>query len=706
MEKRQELLDVLEAPKYKGMDAVQLSQCLHMEDSGAFTELLKMLNDLEYERVIARDKRERYFKSDQLGYVQGKLRINPKGFGFVEWDETSCYINKNSLGLGMDHDVVYARTWKNHDESFEGEVIDVIEHNTTHVVGTMKVREGQLMFLPDTFMNYRKFKITNLHEFKLVNDVKVLLKIDQYGSVLKCHIEKEIGYKYDPGIDILSVLLEKNITPEFPEDVLQEVKEMKEEISEEDRKGRIDLRNHLTVTIDGEDARDLDDAISVEKLDNGLYRLYVHIADVSNYVTEKSAIDREAYERGTSVYVVDRVVPMLPHALCNGICSLNPNVERLTLTCQMDIDRKGIVQEYQIYPSIICSNERMTYTNVNKILVGDQDVQRQYPEILTMCIHMKVVAGYIRRRREGLGAIDFDSREAKILVDKKGKPTDIVLRERGEAERMIEDFMIAANETVATHVKWLETPSMYRIHETPEPKKIREFARIAKTLGYTFQGGIQNVYPAQLQSLLNEARGNENYFVLSSFMLRAMQKARYDNRCLGHFGLALKEYLHFTSPIRRYPDLIVHRMLRKYVFQETHAVDAMQNDTLWCEDAAKQASERERNAVDAEREVDSMKKAQYMERYIGDMFDGVVSGVTKFGMFVELENTIEGLVHVSTLEDDYYHYDESTKSLIGEHTATVYRMGQKVKIRCVAANRFKREIDFEVVTKRRKRKRS
>lgn len=705
MNKRQELLDVLEAPKYKGMDAVKLSQCLHMEDSSAFTELLKLINDLENERLIARDQRECYYKSNQLGYVQGKLRINPKGFGFVEWDETSCYINKNSLGLGMDHDVVYARTWKNSDESFEGEVIDVIEHNTTHVVGTIKVKEGQLMFLPDTFMNFRKFKIANLHEFKLVNDVKVLLKIDHYGSVLKCHIEKEIGYKYDPGVDILSILLEKNITPEFPEDVLQEVTEMREEITEKDQKDRIDLRDHLTVTIDGEDARDLDDAISVEKLNNGLYRLYVHIADVSHYVTEKSAIDREAYERGTSVYVVDRVVPMLPHALCNGLCSLNPNVERLTLTCQMDIDRKGVVQEYQVYPSVICSNERMTYTNVNKILAGDQDVQKQYPEILKMCIHMKVVAGYIRRRREGLGAIDFDSREAKIIVDKKGKPTDIVLRERGEAERIIEDFMIAANETIALHVKWLETPSMFRIHETPEPKKIREFARIAKTLGYTFQGGIQNVYPAQLQNLLSEAHGNENYFVLSSFMLRAMQKARYDNRCLGHFGLALKEYLHFTSPIRRYPDLIVHRMLRKYVFQQKHTFDEMQKDTLWCEEAAKQASERERNAVDAEREVDDMKKAQYMERYIGDVFDGVVSGITKFGMFVELENTIEGLVHVSTMNDDYYHYDETTKSLIGEHTATVYRMGQKVRIRCVDANRFKREIDFEVVTKRRKRKR-
>lgn len=703
-DKKETILNELKKQNYKGMNTAQLSRALDMEDSASFTELLKELNELEADRIVARDEKERYFLSEQLGYVTGMLRINPKGFGFVEVPDGSYYISRDHIGLGMDRDVVYARTWTNNDKSVEGEVVEVIEHMTKNIVGVVKVKDGHKYFLPDTAMNNRKIKVTNYDDFHLVNDSKVLLGIDGYGQTLKCHIEKEIGYKYDPGIDILSILLEKGIRPDFSENVMKEVQKLPETISEEEKKQRTDLTNLLTITIDGEDAKDLDDAISIEKIDKG-YRLYVHIADVSYYVRAGSEIDKEAYNRGTSVYVVDRVVPMLPHALCNGICSLNPRVDRLALTCRMDIDKKGNYMNYKIFPSVIRSHDRMTYTDVNAILAGDLKKQSEYPHLMKMCLDMKVCSDIIRKRREGLGAIDFDTREAKILVDDKGNPKDIVLRERGESERIIEDFMIAANECVATHVKWLETPSMYRIHESPEPKKMRDFAITAKSLGYTLQGGIQNVYPAQLQTMLREAHGQENYFVLSSFMLRAMQKARYDNRCLGHFGLALKEYLHFTSPIRRYPDLIVHRMLRKYVFTPCDDAEKMKKDEAWCEGAAAQASDRERNAVDAERTVDDMKKAQYMERYVGHVFDGVISGITKFGMFVELENTVEGLVHVTNLEDDYYRYDELSKSLIGEHTANVYKMGQKVRVRCTAANRFKREVDFEIVSKKRKKKR-
>lgn len=693
------ILALVKDNSYKGMDAARISRKLDMEESSSFTKLMKELNTLEAQRILARDQRERYFLSEQLGYVTGKLRINPKGFGFVETADASFYISREAIHLGMDRDTVYARTWTNIDGSVEGEVIEVIEHAITHIVGVVKIKDGRKYFLSDKYMNNRQFKITNYDDFRLVNDSKILVAIDSYGNTLRCHIEKEIGYKYDPGIDILSVLLEKDINPEFSDRVMDEVRNVPEEILDRERERREDLRNLLTITIDGEDAKDLDDAISVEKIENG-YRLYVHIADVSHYVTAGSEIDKEAYARGTSVYVVDRVVPMLPHALCNGICSLNAKVERLTLTCMMEIDRKGEVGNYKIFPSIIYSDERMTYTKVNAILAGDQKAQSEYPHLLKMCIDMKVLSGIIRKRREKLGAIDFDTNEARIIVDEKGKPKDIVLRERGEAERMIEDFMIAANETVASHVRWMEVPSMYRIHEQPEPKKMREFARIAKSLGYSFQGGIQNVYPAQLQSLLNEARGQENYGVLSTFMLRSMQKARYDNRPIGHFGLALKNYLHFTSPIRRYPDLVVHRMLHKYVFDGLSDVERMKKDETWCEDAAYQASDRERNAVDAEREVDDMKKAEYMEERVGNVYPGVISGITKFGMFVELENTVEGLVHISTIQDDYYHYDDTMKALIGEHSAKMYKMGQKVLVQCVGANRFKREIDFELVVKK------
>lgn len=699
---KEQLIALLSQSSYKGMHVKELSVQLECEDSASFTELMKALNELEHERIIARDERDRYFLSSRLGYITGTLRLNAKGFGFVEDGEQSYYIKRENLGLGMDKDVVYARVWTNLDQSVEGEVVEVISHHIQHLVGVVKVQQGRKYFLPDSEVVQRRVKVTNFDAFKLVNDTKVLVKLDHYGKVLCGHIEKIIGYKYDPGIDILSVLLEKNIYPDFSNAVMKEVEQVKEEVTIQELNNRKDLRKLLTITIDGEDARDLDDAISVEKLEHG-YRLYVHIADVSHYVTEGSEIDKEAYQRGTSVYVVDRVVPMLPHVLCNGICSLNPHVDRLTLTCMMEINREGIVENYQIFPSVIHSDERMTYTNVNKILNGEAKIQKKYSHLLQMCLHMKVLSGIIRKRRERLGAIDFDTKEAKILVNERGKVKDVVLRERGEAERMIEDFMIVANETVASHMKWMEVPSIYRIHEAPEPKKMREFAKIAKTLGYAFQGGIQNVYPMQLQQMLNMARGEDNYSVLSSFMLRSMQKARYENRCIGHFGLALKEYLHFTSPIRRYPDLVVHRMLRKYVFQTDMDTERMKYDEAWCEGAAIQASDRERNAIDAEREVDDMKKAEYMEAYIGDVFEGVISGITKFGIFVELENTIEGLVHIRSLQDDFYHYDEQTHSLIGEHTAHIYKMGQVVRVKCVGANRYKKEIDFEIEMKNQKK---
>lgn len=701
MDIKEAIESLVKKDSYKGMNAAQLSREMNMEDSASFISLMKELNALESQRILARDHKERYFSSESLGYIVGKLRINQKGFGFVETPDTSFYIGKDNLHLGMEGDEVYARTWSNNDGSTEGEVIETITHSVKHIIGVVKVKDGSKYFLPDNYLNNRKIKVSNFDDFHLVNDSKVMLSIDGYGQTLKCHIEKVIGYKYDPGIDILSVLLEKDINPQFPSDVMDEVNKISETIDENEKKKRVDLTELLTVTIDGEDAKDLDDAISIEKIEHG-YRLYVHIADVSHYVTAGNPTDQEAYARGTSVYVVDRVVPMLPHVLCNGICSLNPNVERLTLTCMMEIDRKGNVGNYKVFPSVIESDERMTYANVNAILSGDLKIQKKYPQLLKMCIDMKVLSGIIRKRRKGLGSIDFDTKEAKIIVDDRGKPKDIVLRDRGEAEHIIEDFMIAANETVAMHTRWLEVPSMYRIHEAPEAKKIREFANIAKSLGYTFQGGIQNVYPKQLQSLLEEAKGQENYNVLSSFMLRSMQKARYDNRCLGHFGLALKNYLHFTSPIRRYPDLVVHRMLRKYVFEELQDVDKMQVDTAWCEGAAIQSSVRERNAVEAEREVDDMKKAEYMEERVGNIYDGVISGITKFGMFIELENTVEGLVHISTLNDDYYHYDDLTKSLIGEHSANIFRMGQKVSVKCVGASRFKREIDFELMKKKAK----
>lgn len=690
------IMNIIQKPKYRGMNIRQLADQLQMTDSKAFSQLCRTLNHLTEENDLFLDAQNRYFTPEQLGYFIGILHLNQKGFGFVEADESSVYVAADALGLAIHQDKVVVQTQKKADGSQEGKIIQILEHAIHQVIGTIKIKAGKTFFLPDHYFYHRRFQLTNTDQFHLVNDTKVLVHIDRYDAILSAHIVKEVGYKYDPGVDILSVLYEHDIDPEFPAAVMKEVTKINDHVIEEDKVGRRSLLDLQIITIDGEDSRDLDDAVSVQVLDNG-YRLGVHIADVSHYVQPGSELNGEAYERGTSVYVSDRVVPMLPHALSNGICSLNPKVERLTLTCMMDIDHQGEIIKYELFPSYIKTTERMTYTQVNAILEQDVAMCKKYAHIITLCENMKALAKILRRRRESLGAIDFDTKEAKIIINDQGKVKDIQVRERKEAERIIEDFMIAANECVAAHMKWMELPALYRIHETPDPKKMREFARIAMMLGYPLKADVNHVYPQQLQQLLIRAKEDEIYPVLSTFLLRSMQKARYDDHCLGHFGLGLSEYLHFTSPIRRYPDLLVHRMLHKYYFQSNQDPIKLQQDEQWMEQAAQQCSSRERIAIEAERDVDDMKKAEYMERFIGRDFTGVISGVTKFGFFVELDNTVEGLVHISTLHDDYYHYDEHSYCLIGERTGRKYRMGQTVAVRCVDASRFKKQVDFEII---------
>ncbi len=690
------LIEEANLKKFQGLSINDIKDKLNCHSSSEFTSLMKALNELEDELVIARNDLDQYGLLTNMGYEVGNIRINPRGFGFVDLEDISYFIGAEDTLNAMDRDKVLIKIDPYGDN--EASVVKILERGITKLVGTMKKgRSGHLRFLADR-KNFRyELKLTNIDEFNLVDGDKVLVKITSYGRILKGKIEKVVGYKYDPGVDILSVLLEKDIEPNFSDEVMEEVKKVPKSISKDELKKRVDLRSLLTITIDGDDAKDLDDAISVERIDDDMFRLYVHIADVSYYVKANSAIDKEAYQRGTSVYVVDRVVPMLPHALCNGICSLNPHEDRLTITCMMEIDKRGEVISERIFPSVIHSDERMTYNNVNKILNGNKAMHKKYPNLLKMILNMSILANRIRKRREKLGAIDFDAKEGKVLVDKKGKAIDVVLRERGEAEMMIEDFMLSANETVARRMKWMDVPSIYRIHEQPETKKLRDFIHVAQGLGYKFNGSIQHVYPNQLASLLKEAKGKDNYDVLSRTMLRSMQKARYENQCLGHFGLALDEYLHFTSPIRRYPDLIVHRMLHKYVFDHHQDYANIDNDRKFCEEAALQASERERNAIDAEREVDDMKKSEYMEKHIGEVYEASISGVMKFGFFVELENTIEGLVRVESLPKDLYNYHEETKTLHALHSQKIYRLGDKVKVKCVDANHYLREIDFVLV---------
>lgn len=690
------ILDVMASQKYKGYDIEGFKSYFQIEGSKDLTQLMKDLNALEEEYIIMRDSRDRYFTIAQLDCFTGTLRANPKGFGFVENEEMSVYANRGEIRKVLDGDEVLAKLIKNKDGSVECEILKVINHSKKTIIGVIKKRENRTWFLPDVDMQNRRFKITNIKDFKLVNDTKVQLYIDKYGPTLECSILQIIGHKYDPGVDILSILLEHDIEPTFPPQVMREVNRINESISSQEKEGRLDLVNEQIITIDGDDSKDLDDAISVSRIEGG-YRLGVHIADVSHYVQERSAIDEEAYKRGTSVYVVDRVVPMLPHALSNGICSLNPHVERLTLSCIMDINEKGEVFNYQIAPSIIKSCERMTYKHVNRILEGDKKLCQRYEHIIEMLQLMEELSHIIRKKRKESGNIDFNTRESKILVDNKGKVKDIVLRERGESEQIIEDFMISANECVASHVKYMDLPSIYRVHEVPEAKKMREFAAVATSLGFKFKGDVNHVYPKQLQKMLEDAKEDPSFPVLSTYMLRSMRKARYDVNCLGHFGLALNEYTHFTSPIRRYPDLIVHRMLRKYFFHIVEDVEKIHRDIEWIEEAAQHTSKMERNAVDAERDVEDMKKCEYMEKYIGAKYNGIISSVTKFGLFVELENTVEGLVHITNMKDDYYHYDDNSKALVGEVSKKTYRMGQPVRVRVMDASKFKKQIDFEII---------
>lgn len=685
----------------KGLTAEQIQKKLKLTSAEQFTMLCKALNHLTEAFEIVLNDKQHYVSFEQAGYLRGILKINRKGFGFVENEQESIYIANNALAYALPDDEVIVKKQSNADGGSEGKIIRILKHQIERVVGTIKIKQGEKCFLPDAFLNHRPFQITNFHEYHLVNDSKVLVKIDRYDKRLIAHIEKEVGYKYDPGVDILSVLYEHGIDPQFPKRVMKEVTTISDHVSEADKQNRRSLLDKTIITIDGEDSRDLDDAISVERLEHG-YRLGVHIADVSYYVKEGSEINAEAYARGTSVYVVDRLVPMLPHALSNGICSLNPQVERLTISCVMDIDEQGEVMKYELFPSYIKSCERMTYTKVNAILEHDQKMCARYAHIVPLCEDMKHLAHCLRKRRRALGAIDFNTKEAKIIVDEQGEPTDIRLRERKEAERIIEDFMIAANECVAAHLKWMELPGMYRVHETPEPKKLREFARISMMLGYPLKADVNHIYPKQLQQLLAQITDDEIYPILSAMLLRSMQKARYDRQCLGHFGLGLSEYLHFTSPIRRYPDLVVHRMLRKYYFTACEDPVKMAADEHWIEEAARQCSACERTAIEAERDVDDMKKAQYMEHFIGCEFNGVISTVTKFGFFVELDNTVDGLVHITSLKDDFYRYDEKAYALIGERTAKQYRMGQSVTVRCIGANRFQRQVDFEIVSHKQK----
>ncbi len=581
----------------------------------------------------------------------------------------------------------------------EGEVVEILERNTTTVVGIYEDSKSFGFVISEDTRISRDIYIPKRDRNGAQDGDVVTVKITKWpeGNRKPEGVVTEVlGRKGDRGIDILIVIKKLGLPEEFNSKVLKYAEGISEEIDESEYKGRRDLRDVRMVTIDGEDAKDLDDAVSIEKLPNGNYKLGVHIADVSHYVRENNPLDKEAFKRATSVYLIDRVIPMLPRKLSNGICSLNPKVDRLTLSCIMEIDHKGKVVNHEIVESVIRTNERMTYTDVTKILEdNDEELIKRYDYLVDDFKTMKELCKILRAKRTKRGAIDFEIAEAKIILNELGKPIEIKPYDRAISNRMIEEFMLVANETVAEHMFWTHLPFVYRIHENPDDEKLTKFKEFIHNLGYNINW-TEEIRPKTLQDIIEKVKGKSEETVVNTLLLRSMMQARYAPECTGHFGLAAQYYCHFTSPIRRYPDLQIHRIIKEYLHGK---IDEKRENKLKniVGHSAKQSSEMERKAQDAEREVDDLKKAEYMQDRIGEEFEGVISSVTSFGVFVELPSTIEGLVHITDLDDDYYIYEEDHLRLIGERTKKIYKLGDKVLVECVHVDMPNKEIFFKII---------
>ncbi|MBP1969450.1 ribonuclease R [Virgibacillus natechei] len=684
----------------------ELEEALEIDDAVDFKEFVKALNKLEEEGELVRTRKNRFGLPEKMNLVRGRIQMHAKGFAFLipdDENQTDVYINPSDLASAMNKDKVLVRleTKDDNDKRPEGTVIRILERATLQVVGTYEDNRAFGFVIADDKRIPNDIFIPKSVTNGAVSGHKVIAHITKYPEGRKSaegEIIHILGHKNDPGIDIISIIHKHGITVDFPEEVLDQAAHAPEAITEDEIQNRRDLRDEVIVTIDGADAKDLDDAVTVKKLDNGNYKLGVYIADVTYYVDRDSAMDKEAFERGTSVYLVDRVIPMIPHRLSNGICSLNPRVDRLTLGCEMEITSAGEVVNHEIFQSVIKTTERMTYTDVNKILADkDEETREKFNSLVPMFEQMESLASILRGKRMGRGAIDFDFKEAQVLVDEKGKAEDVVLRERSVGERLIEEFMLAANETIAEHFHWMDVPFIHRIHEDPDESKLQSFFEFLGSLGLSVKGTANEIHPQALQQVIDDVQGKPEEMIVSKLMLRSMKQAKYDPQGIGHFGLATEFYTHFTSPIRRYPDLIVHRLIREYLIDKNLDEKTIRQWKESLPEIARHTSDKERTAVDAERETDDLKKAEYMQDKIGEEFTGIIGSVTSFGMFVELENTVEGLIHVSNLTDDYYNYDEKSLALIGERTANIYRIGDEVEIRVVSVNIDERTVDFELV---------
>ena len=717
-EKRKKVIcDLVNDPVYVPMKEKELAMLLQVSKEDR-EEFRRILQELLAEGKLMLTIKGKYMKSNGK-VLTGTFISNSKGFGFVEIEgrEEDLFIPEDKTNGAFHKDIVEVALLPGKDgKRQEAQVLKIIARGMTTIVGTFeRSRENYGFVIPDNTKLAQDVFVPKEYSMGAVSGHKVVVELTDYGTDKHSPQGKVIeilGHVNDPGVDIMSIVRGYELSVEFPEKVMNQAARTAQEVSEADRAGRRDLRDVVMVTIDGEDAKDLDDAVSVS-FDGEKYQLGVHIADVTNYVQENSALDREALKRGTSVYLVDRVIPMLPHALSNGICSLNEGVDRLALSCLMTVDQKGEITDYEICESVINVNKRMSYRVVQELLTedgltekvpqpGEKDY-REYAGLLPMFREMETLAGLLREKRRKRGSIDFDFPECKIYLDSEGRPTDIKPYERNTATDIIEDFMLAANETVAQHFYWMELPFVYRVHDVPDADRLQKLSAIISNFGYSMKAvgkakskvSSEEIHPKEIQKLLARIAGTPEEAMISRMALRSMKQAKYSVECTGHFGLACAYYCHFTSPIRRYPDLQIHRIIKEQLRGRMND-DRTAHYRELLPEVAKHSSETERRADEAERETDKLKKVEYMEQHVGESFDGVISGVTGWGLYVELPNTVEGLVHISKLYGDYYYYSEKSSELVGEATGRCFKLGMPVRVNVDGCDRFTRTIDFSL----------
>ena len=685
------ILEILSG-KNKSLTIMEINDLLGLHTIEEYQELEKTLNRLCMEaQIYYSEKKKRYTLFSNTNYMKGKLIVNPKGYGFVILDDNDredIFINSRNMLDAKSNDIVLVEYINKHNK--EGKVTKVIKRDESNLVGLFDSENGIDYVILDK-KEYGKYIIPKGFSKGAVPGHKVLVRRLFNGAFNEAEVIKIIGHKNDVGIDILSYVYEYGFDPTYSDDVMAEVEKIPSEVSEEEMLSRTDLRDKMIFTIDGKDTKDIDDAISIEKIDNDKYILGVHIADVSHYVKKGSYLDDDAYERGTSVYLVDRVVPMLPHKLSNGICSLNPNVDRLAMSCVMEINGKGYVSNYQIFKSVIRSKKQMNYDDVNSIL-EDNVIPSGYEEYVDTLRTMNELSNILRKKMVRHGYIEFNIKEPKIIVDDSCHPVDIKICEQRTGEKLIENFMIVANETVAGFIEDKNLPGIYRVHDKPNKEKLIEYLKFLSIKGYNIKADVNRFSPKDYQNIINKFKNDPARDILGTLAIQTMSKAKYSDINIGHYGIASKRYSHFTSPIRRYPDLTIHRLLKDYLGTPNSKVIDSWRKSL--PGISIQTSKKELDSVDCERDVEKMKKAEYMMDHIGEVYTGVISGIMDFGFFVMLDNTVEGLVRLDSLKGDYYSYNKNRYMIIGKNKGKMYTYGDVVKVEVIAASKDTSQVDF------------